>query len=248
MYAFEGTNDLGDTVVLDRTRTFYYLGQASNAGLTTTLDASINWRTYTFSSSVVPLFFVELISGLKWALTAMKKSGNSYTLTLWQNNQSSVPRIFCFGQPPVSSIGNPNDNSLVLYNENGQIMFDGTRNCLYTPAIADYYPAPTSFPFSSGSFGNPSTQILSYTGTLPSSMAIHCPSIAHIDVEAYYSAMGRFHFMTARSGCTLSGGRPYSSWNLSPVSYAQGSQGSWIDQSNLGLHINAPIIDIARYT
>jgi hypothetical protein len=251
MYGFQSINTNGDTVVLDRANTFYYLGQASvfSTDLAPAFFTDVRSSRVTYqitSPNGYPLPFIENINGQRMTIQSLYLvSGTTYRFII-EMNSTTIPRAFCFGQTNPTTISNPTDYSMVLYDSAGQITFDGTRDLLYDPAIAVWTGPSTA---------NTGTQItiqlngmnaLSVSGTVPSSSATLMAANALVITRTFDSINLQFVTASFAGGIYKSGGILYSCWVKETATAPGGSSG--VGQYNVGLSQNIQVIDIARYT
>lgn len=250
MYGFQSINTNGDTVVLDSTNTFYYLGQGSvystDLAPAFFIDIRSSRVTYQINSpNGYPLVFVENIDGQRMTTQSIYLvSGTTYRFIVEMNN-TTIPRTFCFGQTNPTTVNNPTDYSMVLYNSSGQITFDGTRDLLYDPGIAVWTGPSTANTGTQLTIQLNSMNALTVSGTVPSSSATLMAASAEVVTRTFDSPNLQYITALFAGGIYKSGGVLYSCW-VKETAY-QGS-GSGIGEYNVNLTQNIQIIDISRYT
>jgi hypothetical protein len=250
MYGFQSINTNGDTVVLDSTNTFYFLGQATvyftNIVNPFYADIFSSRVTYQINSpNGFPLPFIENIDGQRMTTQSIYLvSGTTYRFVI-EMNTSTIPRAFCFGQTNPSSINNPTDYSLVLYNGSSQITFDGTRDLLYDPAIAVWTGPSTAKTGTQLTIQLNSMNVLTVSGSVPSSSATLMAANAEVVTQTFDSPNLQYITALFAGGIYKSSGLLYSCW-VKETAYAGSS--SNVGEYNANLTQNIQVIDISRYT
>jgi hypothetical protein len=251
MYGFQSINTNGDTVVLDTTNTFYYLGQASVYSTNLTppffIDVRSSRVTYEITSpNGYPLVFIENIDGQRMTTQSLfLVSGTTYRFIIEMNN-TTIPRAFCFGQTNPTTINNPTDYSMVLYDSAGNITFDGTRDLLFDPALAVWTGPSTANTGTQLTIQLNSMNALSVSGTVPSSSATLMAANALVITRTFDSPNLQFVRASFAGGIYKSSGTLYSCWVKETADAPGGASG--VGEYNVGLTQNIQVIDIARYT
>ena len=251
MYGFQSINTNGDTVVLDSANTFYYLGQASvySTDFAPAFYTDIRSSRVTYqitSPNGYPLPFIENIDGQRMTIQSLfLVSGTTYRFII-EMNSTTVPRAFCFGQTNPTTISNPTDYSMVLYDSSGNITFDGTRDLLYDPAIAVWTGPSTANTGTQLTIQLNSMNTLSVSGTVPSSSATLMAANALVITRTFDSPNLQFVRASFAGGIYKSSGVLYSCWVKETADAPGGSAG--VGEYNVNLPQNIQVIDITRYT